>query len=203
MQCQSCKADNDRVVDSRACSNGEAIRRRRECLSCGKRFTTYERPEVPSRNVIKKDGRREAFSREKLLRGMRIACQKRPISDEQLAGIVGRIETDLFGDCDGEKATREIGERVTEELKVLDKVAYVRFASVYRQFTDVGEFVEALLPFLRGESLAKLGVGASPPRSPRGDGAGAGANGGVAHGDVRKLILKKDGQRNGSHPGGP
>jgi transcriptional repressor NrdR len=176
MQCQACKADNDRVVDSRASSNGEAIRRRRECLSCGKRFTTYERAEVPCRIVIKKDGRRESFSREKLLRGMRIACQKRAISDEKLGGIIARIEADLFGDSDGEKATREIGERVTEELKALDTVAYVRFASVYRQFTDVEEFVEALLPFLRGEALAKLG---------------SGTNGGGTNGDGRRSFLKK------------
>lgn len=183
MQCSVCKQDNDRVVDSRTCSSGGAIRRRRECLACGRRFTTYERAEAATRIVIKKDGRREDFSRDKALRGLRIACQKRPISEDKLGGIVDRIEAELFGDSDREVATREIGEKVMEELKALDKVAYVRFASVYREFTDVGEFVDALLPFLRAEALAKLQGG--------------------TNGDPRRGgLLKKDG-RNGSHPGGP
>jgi transcriptional repressor NrdR len=156
MQCSTCKQDNDRVVDSRLCSDGAAIRRRRECLSCGRRFTTYERAEVATRIVTKKDGRREPFSRDKVLRGLRTACQKRPISEDQLARIADRIEAEVFGDSDREVPSTEIGEKVIEELKALDKVAYVRFASVYREFTDVGEFVEALLPFLRGETLAKI-----------------------------------------------
>jgi transcriptional repressor NrdR len=189
MQCARCKADNDRVVDSRSCGGGGVIRRRRECLSCGFRFTTYERPETPQRMVIKKDGRREAFNREKILGGLRIACQKRPISNEQLLGIVDRIETHLLADADGEVETRQIGEKVIEELKALDKVAYVRFASVYREFTDVGEFVDALLPFLPGESLAKLR--SAPPPPPSG-----------GNGVARKVLLRKD-SRNGSHPGGP
>jgi transcriptional repressor NrdR len=182
MQCLDCKQDNDRVVDSRASGNGGAIRRRRECLSCGRRFTTYERPEIASRVVIKKDGRREPFSREKVLQGMRIACQKRPISTDQLSRLVDRIEADLFIDCDGEVQTRKIGEKVSEELKALDKVAYVRFASVYRQFADVREFVDALLPFLGGEALSKL-------------------QGGL-NGEARRILLKKD-VRNGTHSRGP
>jgi transcriptional repressor NrdR len=186
MQCVVCKQDNDRVVDSRACGSGGAIRRRRECLSCGRRFTTYERPEVAARIVIKKDGRREEFNRDKILQGMRIACQKRPISNDHLNGIIEKIEADVFGDADREVHTREIGERVTEELKTLDKVAYVRFASVYREFTDVGEFVDALLPFLRGETMVKLKAGGCV------DGNGNG----------KRSLLKKDG-RNGSYPGGP
>jgi len=183
VQCVFCKQDNDRVVDSRSCGDGGLIRRRRECLACNRRFTTYERPELASRMVIKKDGRREPFNREKVLSGMRIACQKRPISSEQLSAIVDRLEADIFGDADREVESREIGEKVTEELKGIDKVAFVRFASVYREFTDVGEFVDALLPFLRGEALMKLQ--------------------GNIHGDLaRKVLLKKD-VRNGSHPGSP
>ncbi len=183
MQCVVCKQDNDRVVDSRSCGNGGAIRRRRECISCGRRFTTYERPEVQTRLVIKKDGRREPFSREKIIHGMRIACQKRSISMDQLAAIADRIEAGLFGDSDREVSARSVGEKVMEELKALDKVAYVRFASVYREFTDVGEFVDALLPFLRGEPLAKV-------------------QGFTNGGDLRRSLLKKE-SRNGDHPGGP
>jgi transcriptional repressor NrdR len=177
MQCVACKQDNDRVVDSRSCGNGGSIRRRRECLSCGRRFTTYERSEVQTRMVIKKDGRREPFSREKMIRGIRTACQKRQISADQVVAIVDRVEAGLFGDSDREVSAREVGEKVIEELKGLDKVAYVRFASVYREFTDVGEFVDALLPFLRGEALAKLRGGA-----PGGGAHGSGAHGSGAHG---------------------
>ena len=187
MQCAVCKADNDRVVDSRSCSSGGAIRRRRECLSCGRRFTTYERPEAANRIVKKKDGRREPFAREKILKGIRTACQKRPIPDDQIVGIVDRIEAGLFGDPDREGTDREvtaheIGEKVMEELKALDKIAYVRFASVYREFTDVGAFVEALFPLLRSETLAKLQ--------------------GWIDGSWRRNFVQKGG-RNGSNPGGP
>jgi transcriptional repressor NrdR len=187
MQCLVCKQDKDRVVDSRSCGSGGAIRRRRECLSCGRRFTTYERPEVTLRMVVKKDGRRESFSREKVLRGMRIACQKRQISAEQLTRIVDRLEMELFGDCDREVSARAIGERVIEELKGLDKVAYVRFASVYREFTDVVEFANALLPFLAPEARMKLL---------------AGSNGDWRKDPPKKDFAQKEG-RNGSHPGGP
>jgi transcriptional repressor NrdR len=181
MQCLVCKKDNDRVVDSRACAGGGAIRRRRECLSCGRRFTTYERPEVTLRMVIKKDGRRESFNREKVLKSIRIACQKRQISGDQLLRVVDRLEGDLFGECDREVSARAIGERVIEELKSLDKVAYVRFASVYREFTDVVEFANALLPFLAPEARLKLLGG--------------------ANGEWRKDFPRKE-SRNGSHPGG-
>jgi transcriptional repressor NrdR len=192
MQCGVCKHDNDRVVDSRSCGNGGSIRRRRECLSCGRRFTTYERPEVQTRIVIKKDGRHEPFSREKMIRGIRTACQKRQVSLEQVVAIVDRIESGLFGDSDREVSAREVGEKVIEELKGLDKVAYVRFASVYREFTDVGEFVDALLPFLRGEALAKL----------RGLSNGSGERrSGESSAGPRSNLLQKEG-RNGNHQGG-
>lgn len=154
--CQVCKQDNDRVVDSRVCGNGGAIRRRRQCLSCGRRFTTYERPEAINRMVIKKNGNREAFCRDKLLRGMKIACQKRPISPSLLEEISDRIENDLFANSDGEVGSHLVGERVIEELKSLDKVAYVRFASVYREFTDVTEFVDTLIPILQSDARIKL-----------------------------------------------
>ncbi len=181
MQCQACKHDNDRVVDSRICGNGGAIRRRRECLSCGRRFTTYERPEITIRTVIKKNGLREPFSREKLLRSLQIACQKRPISHNRLMEISNRIEAGLFSDSDAEVGSHQLGERVIDELKALDKVAYVRFASVYREFTDVSEFIDALLPFLRGDALIKLRSG--------------------LYGTLGKNLLKRD-CRNGNHSGG-
>lgn len=190
MQCLICKEDNDRVVDSRSCGNGGAIRRRRECLSCGRRFTTYERPEVTFRMVIKKDGRRESFSREKLLRGMRIACQKRQVSTDQLARIAERIEADLFGECDREVSARAIGERVIGELKNLDQVAYVRFASVYREFTDVRDFaaaLEALDQDVQRPNPVHERSGRRPPRSAVPPGPAA--------------IQRKEG--NGCHPGGP
>jgi transcriptional repressor NrdR len=156
VQCPRCKTDNDRVVDSRTCANGGAIRRRRECLACGHRFTTYEQPEAAARIIVKKDGRRESFSREKVLHGLRAASQKRPISENQLGEIVDRVEMAFFQDAEREVATREIGEKVMDELKVIDQVAYVRFASVYREFSDVSEFVSEALPFLRGEALNKV-----------------------------------------------
>lgn len=166
MQCLVCKQDNDRVVDSRSCANGGAIRRRRECLSCGSRFTTYERPEVASRMVIKKDGRREPFDRVKVLRGMRIACQKRQVSTDQLEKVVDRIETGLFGESDREVSARAIGEKVIGELKSIDQVAYVRFASVYLDFAGVAEFAAALAPFLSPDARARMLGGAAVAGGP-------------------------------------
>jgi transcriptional repressor NrdR len=200
MQCVVCKEDNDRVVDSRSCESGSAIRRRRKCLACGRRFTTYERMETTLRTVIKKDGRREPFNRDKVLGGLRTACQKRQISRDQLGRIVDRIEQEVFGESDREVSTRSIGERVIEELKTLDKVAYVRFASVYREFTDVLEFATFLMPFLPPEARAGL-LDAGPlsagqrQQIPQN---GRGAYGGDVPGES---LLKKD-RRNGSHPGG-
>jgi transcriptional repressor NrdR len=195
MQCVACKADNDRVVDSRACESGAAIRRRRECLSCGRRFTTYERTEQALRLVVKKDGRREPFNREKLLRGMRTACEKRQVSNGELSAIVDRIEAELFGDSEREVSARAIGERVIEDLKSLDQVAYVRFASVYREFTDVSEFATVLLPFLSPDVRARMLSGPVADRN-------GNLNGNVNGTAERKDLVRKDG-RNGNHPGGP
>ena len=148
MQCPYCRAQDGRVVDSRSVSDGTAIRRRRACLACGKRFTTYERPETSPRMVVKKDDSREAYSREKILRGMIKACEKRRISSEQLNSVVDLMESTLFDGSETEVAASVIGEYVSQALKELDQVAYVRFTSVYRDFRDVREFLEALSPLI-------------------------------------------------------
>jgi len=139
------------VVDSRATQQGSAIRRRRECLKCGKRFTTYEYIEEVSLMAIKKDGRREPFDRKKILSGVMKACEKRPISIEKMEEIVIQIERAIQKKSDREVSSTRIGELVMEKLKVLDDVAYVRFASVYRQFKDVGQFMEELKGILSKE----------------------------------------------------
>jgi transcriptional repressor NrdR len=149
MQCPYCRADNDRVIDSRSAGDGVSIRRRRECLGCGQRFTTYERPDVAPRMVVKKDGSRECFSREKILRGMITACEKRHITLDQLNKVVDSIEQELFDGHEREVDTASIGERVSQALRDLDQVAYVRFTSVYREFADINEFLEALTPLLK------------------------------------------------------
>jgi transcriptional repressor NrdR len=147
MRCPFCKSDNDRVIDSRSTSDGASIRRRRQCLNCQKRFTTYERAEEQPLVVIKKDGSRSPFDRKKILDGLVKACQKRPISTTQLEEVVGRIELDLIERFEREVPTKAIGEMVMKELRDLDQVAYVRFASVYREFKDAGDFVAAAQPF--------------------------------------------------------
>jgi transcriptional repressor NrdR len=130
----------DKVVDSRESKEGDVIRRRRQCLSCGKRFTSRERLEDIEYRVIKKDGNREAFQRQKLIAGLLTACEKRPVSIQQLEEIADRIEAELQERPEREMSTKEIGAKLMQELKQLDPVAYVRFASVYRQFRDVGQF---------------------------------------------------------------
>jgi transcriptional repressor NrdR len=132
------------VVDSRESGSGEAIRRRRECLACERRFTSYERIEEIPYFVVKKDGRREAFDRSKLTAGLHRACEKRPVSAKALAGLIDEIERLVQDSSDREVEVSAIGERVMERLKELDKVAYVRFASVYRQFEDPQEFMAEL-----------------------------------------------------------
>lgn len=163
MQCPFCRVDRDRVLDTRSIGDGNAIRRRRECLACEKRFTTYERVEVPPRMVIKKDQRRELFNREKMLAGMVKACEKRNLSLEQLEEVASRIEADIFATYDSEVSSSVVGEKVSQALKELDHVAFVRFASVYREFTDVTQFLEELLPLVqnrvRKEDLESLGSG--------------------------------------------
>jgi transcriptional repressor NrdR len=143
MRCPACGFQKDRVLDSRLTSEGDAIRRRRECLSCKRRYTTYEYVEPPL-VVVKKDGRREPFDREKLLRGMRKACEKRPIGIDALEKVVESVESELTETGKSEVTSQEVGELVMEALKNLDGVAYVRFASVYRSFKDSKEFMEEL-----------------------------------------------------------
>lgn len=144
MTCPYCGHREDKVIDSRESKEGDSIRRRRECLACERRFTTYERcDEVPSM-VIKKDGRRETFDRQKVLNGLLRACEKRPVSMGTLAGLVNEIESEVLESPDRELSTVVIGERLMERLHSLDKIAYVRFASVYRDFQDLEEFLGEL-----------------------------------------------------------
>jgi len=148
VKCPYCSHLGDKVVDSRESKEGEAIRRRRECLDCGKRFTSYERIDEIPYMVVKKDGSRERFERQKLVAGLLKACEKRPVSLTALDAVADRVETSLQERPEKEIATTEIGGFVMEELKKLDKVAYVRFASVYRHFLDVGEFMNELKDLL-------------------------------------------------------
>jgi transcriptional repressor NrdR len=144
MKCPYCGNLGDKVVDSRESKEGEVIRRRRECLECGKRFTSYERIDEIPYMVVKKDGTRERFDRQKLVNGLLKACEKRPVSLKSVEAIADRIEAMLQDRAEREIGTAEIGAFVMEELKKLDKVAYVRFASVYRHFRDIGEFMDEI-----------------------------------------------------------
>jgi len=144
MKCPYCGFGQDRVVDSRESKEADSIRRRRECESCGRRFTTYERIDEIPYMVVKKDGRRERFDRQKILSGLLRACEKRPVSSGQLEKIVDATETYLVDAPERERNTSEIGELIMHHLKSLDTVAYIRFASVYRDFKDVNEFKEEL-----------------------------------------------------------
>lgn len=148
MRCPFCRVDNDRVIDSRSSQDGLAIRRRRECVNCNKRFTTYERPEETIIKVIKKDGSRVPFEREKIRRGLERACWKRRISTRQIDNTTTAIEQDVHQRFDSEIESRELGEIVMRYLRDLDAVAFVRFASVYREFNDVYDFFEELRPML-------------------------------------------------------
>lgn len=148
MRCPFCRADNDRVIDSRASDDGFAIRRRRECLDCKRRCTTYERLEEMAIKVVKKHGERQPFSREKMRQGLEKACWKRPISDEQIDTIIAAVETDVYANFDQEVESCDLGTLVMEKLGALDQVAFVRFASVYREFKDVRDFVDELQPML-------------------------------------------------------
>ena len=141
MKCPFCGEQEDKVIDSRISKDGDSIRRRRECISCKKRFTTHEKIEETLPSIIKKDGRREPFDRDKILSGLKVACRKRPISTELIESAVDRIEREMQERGVKEIKSTEIGERVMRELHELDEVAYVRFASVYRSFKDIGEFM--------------------------------------------------------------
>lgn len=148
MKCPFCRVDNDRVIDSRASEDGFAIRRRRECLDCRRRYTTYERIEEWAIKVVKKDGSRAPFERDKIKRGLEKACWKRPISEEQIEATVSAIESEIYASYDSEVPSQTLGEMVMRHLRQLDQVAFVRFASVYREFKDVRDFVDELEPML-------------------------------------------------------
>lgn len=149
MRCPFCDHLENKVVDSRLSKEGQAIRRRRECLGCQRRFTTYERVEDMLPSVIKKDGRREPFDRQKTLQGLKKACEKRPISVDVLEGVVDRIEKIIQEMGKSEIPSQVIGEQVMRELHDLDSVAYVRFASVYHEFKDLGEFMNELKELIK------------------------------------------------------
>jgi len=155
MRCPFCGFKEDKVVDSRATAEESAVRRRRECLKCGKRFTTYEYVEENSLLVIKKDGSRQAFDRKKILAGIIRACEKRPVSVEKMEDVVTQVERLIQKKNDREVAASKIGELVMERLKFIDDVAYVRFASVYRQFKDVGQFMLELKDILDKDKKKK------------------------------------------------
>ena len=142
MRCPKCSCQNDKVIDSRASREGATIRRRRECAGCGYRFTTYEEIEREDLMVVKRDGRREEFSRDKLLSGIRKACQKRPISPQVIESLADKIVDQLTDKYDSEVPAEEIGKLVMQSLREMDEVAYVRFASVYRRFQEATDFVQ-------------------------------------------------------------
>jgi transcriptional repressor NrdR len=148
MRCPYCRVDNDKVIDSRTGQDGFAIRRRRECVHCSRRFTTYERVEEPVMNVVKKDGVREPFNREKIKSGLKKACWKRPVSDDQIEAIVADVENDCYANFDTEVDSPYLGNLIMKKLREVDQVAFVRFASVYREFKDVRDFVQELQPIL-------------------------------------------------------
>ena len=152
MRCPFCGHLEDKVVDSRESREGDSIRRRRECLSCARRFTSYERVEEVPLVILKKDGRREPFDRQKLMKGLLLACQKRPVSLARIEELVGDLQSRLMERPDREIRSRELGELIMDELKGLDQVAYVRFASVYRDFKDLPDFVRALEGLMHKEA---------------------------------------------------
>src|SRR4051812_5189712 len=151
MTCPFCSHREDKVIDSRESQQGEIIRRRRECIGCARRFTTYERIDEIPYMVIKKDGRREKFDRQKVMNGLLRACEKRPIGMSKLADIIDVVESRLAETADRELSTTEIGEMLMDRLVALDKIAYVRFASVYRDFQDVEAFLKELKDMMRNK----------------------------------------------------
>ncbi|HOP06951.1 MAG TPA: transcriptional regulator NrdR [candidate division Zixibacteria bacterium] len=148
MKCPHCGHEEDRVVDSRPSQDGHAVRRRRQCLKCNERFTTYEYVEQVSLSVLKSDGRREAFDRRKILHGIKLACNKRPVSSKQMESITEQVEAALHTLSGSEVTSKQIGEIVMEQLRELDEIAYVRFASVYRKFKDKSEFLDEMKKLL-------------------------------------------------------
>ncbi len=163
MQCPFCSSLEDKVVDSRLSKEGEVIRRRRECLQCRRRFTTYERIEENLPMLVKKDGRREPFDRQKIFSGLTKACEKRPVSIDQLDAVVTRIEKAIQERGVNEVESRIVGEEVMRQLHALDQVAYVRFASVYREFKDVNQFMAELKNLLDDSGQEKQTARTRPP----------------------------------------
>lgn len=162
MKCPFCNADNTKVIDSRPTDDNSSIRRRRQCITCGKRFTTYEKPEIIQMMVIKKDHSREFYDRAKLESGIIRSCHKRPVSAQQIDSMIDEVENEIFALGEREVETSVIGELVMQKLRDLDEVAYVRFASVYREFKDVNTFaeeVEKLLDLRSKTERAKLESG--------------------------------------------
>jgi transcriptional repressor NrdR len=155
MRCPFCQDAENKVIDSRESHEGSVIRRRRECLKCARRFTTYERVEELTPLIVKKDGRREAFDRDKLLAGLKKACEKRPVSVEQLEDAITDIERQLQGMGEKEVPSAFVGEKVMRRLHDIDPVAYVRFASVYRSFRDISEFMSELKELIDGNARAR------------------------------------------------
>ncbi|MCL4217551.1 MAG: transcriptional regulator NrdR [Candidatus Hydrogenedentes bacterium] len=156
MRCPFCAHLESKVVDSRSSKEADSIRRRRECLKCARRYTTYERIEEVAQMVIKKDGRREPFDRWKIKSGILKACEKRPVSLDHVEGVIDDVERSLFNSSEHEVSTEAIGMAVMNQLKRIDQVAYVRFASVYRQFRDLNEFMEELKTLLAPGEAAQL-----------------------------------------------
>lgn len=154
MRCPFCSHIEDKVVDSRESKDGDSIRRRRECLGCGRRFTSYERIDEIPYMTVKKDGKRELFDRNKVMSGLLRACEKRPISTNQLEAIVDEVEKNVQDSLDRELPTSEVGKIIMRRLKTLDKVAYVRFASVYLEFADVSEFMSELKVLVGSRTVA-------------------------------------------------
>ena len=148
MICPFCGEDNDKVIDSRASDGGLVIRRRRACLACNRRYTTYERLEEMNIKVVKKGGEREPFSREKIRQGLAKACWKRPVSDEQIDDLVDNVQSELYSRPEKEIDSDALGELIMQRLREVDQVAYIRFASVYREFKDVHDFVDEMKPML-------------------------------------------------------
>lgn len=164
MKCPSCGHFDDKVIDSRSAKDGRAIRRRRECLDCGSRFTTYEYVEAESLLVVKRDGRREPFSRQKLFSGVSKACGKRPIPADAVENVVDAVAAEVQRSAQSEITSLRIGEKVMEELARLDEVAYVRFASVYRRFRDITQFMDELQTLLKKSSSEEKAGGKDPTK---------------------------------------
>ena len=152
MKCPYCQLDNDKVIDTETTDGGAVIRRRRQCALCDRRFTTYERVERHPLKVVKKNGQRVPFDRHMIRRGLEKACEKRPVSATAIDGLVSEVESELYQNFEREVPSRQIGEAVIERLKDIDHVAYVRFASVYREFKDASDFVDEVEPLLGGTS---------------------------------------------------